>query len=1279
MKKLKLITVMIVFLSMSIFFKDNVFALSDSDLISVGTGRYAITVSQDSSLQDIINVLGEPKLVTESAYGGYAYAFYTDDSYSNYLYIETLADGKIVSYGSVDPSFKTNSYSYGDNYNYDERGVLHGCIHNNNGKIDGGIFYNKAVGGFNELYSLFESTYMSNPTKYLKGLSQQSVLIYNALCTHNGYETHLEFNEDFFYINEQFKEFGTSIREYLFDLNKQTELKSICNKSNIELANNSYYIMNPAWFFPGGITANFGDKNIAIFDYNVDTKSLVAITVSEDIFRRYDPIELTTEEKSKLVAGRAEYAEAIEKLYEEGGLYDVEPQSTDVTTLTAGELKDSKKQGITSYVNAIRVAAGLPKLSIDEDAFLVAQHISTLISYRLTELGLPIQHIPPQPDGLSDEYYKIAVQNEMGFAENLGYSSTASTERVMMRYINMFLEDGSEDPQVFSHRARILNPSYTKFGFGISPYTFSNEFGGTRDTDIFLEAWPAEGITFLESVLPDNRKFKWTARFLDKYTVTSNTTVTVKCLNTEETWEFNEETDTSSVYFKRYTTSIQSINNKVAFFNSQIVPENGYVYEITVHNLKNDDTNSTEDYTYRSVFEYADEANIPSANGALSIEIDSENMYKVDGRENVYNIPIGVEVKLSAKETEAVLDNKVTWTSSNENVKVTQNGIVLAEGALDEEVTITVTYDGSETGDSITLIPFYKIEQIKIGRVPTSPDDVPDTDENSYEVLKGESVDLQIEYIPNYATEEADIEWKVISKSSESVEYSIDDPDIRKYIAVDILDENNSLIRVTAVDAELNNNKYILKAYARGISGTYTGIYNIDVNVPLDYIRIKATSDGVTTSSEGLNLPQYVTIDFNEFYEKNGDNILDLATDFAPENTTVDRTLVWNVDNANVLTDYDVSGKYRIDSEGQAVITAYNKDSNFTAYMYVDISSELESVSISSENSDIKLKQNSNGEFTAEDTLKTEKYPSIDTDKILYKSSNEEIATVDENGKVTFKDKGIVTITAYSQADEDIKDEFTYNVSIPATSMYFNYAYSTQYVKLGESIQYEAVYRPLQSDVKNYIKYTSSNPSVATVDKNGIVNTKSTGVTTITATLDGKYTSTGNTMTSYYTVRVHIPVESVSTEDKCTVMIEEEPYTLTVEINPENTTDDVSVRWESSDTSVLTVDSSSGKITPIKSGKATVTAIVTATNGRGTTTFKSTTIVTLKSINDPKYLKGDLDRNGVVNSDDAAIALDLYRYGNESYEDLQIGDMDENGLINSDDAALILDVYRYGL
>ena len=63
-------------------------------LISQGTGQYAITVTKTSTVDDIIKVLGEPKLTTPSAFGGEAYSFYTDDNYSNYLYIETTAEGK---------------------------------------------------------------------------------------------------------------------------------------------------------------------------------------------------------------------------------------------------------------------------------------------------------------------------------------------------------------------------------------------------------------------------------------------------------------------------------------------------------------------------------------------------------------------------------------------------------------------------------------------------------------------------------------------------------------------------------------------------------------------------------------------------------------------------------------------------------------------------------------------------------------------------------------------------------------------------------------------------------------------------------------------------------------------------------------------------------------------------------------------------------------------------------------------------------------------------------
>lgn len=58
------------------------------------------------------------------------------------------------------------------------------------------------------------------------------------------------------------------------------------------------------------------------------------------------------------------------------------------------------------------------------------------------------------------------------------------------------------------------------------------------------------------------------------------------------------------------------------------------------------------------------------------------------------------------------------------------------------------------------------------------------------------------------------------------------------------------------------------------------------------------------------------------------------------------------------------------------------------------------------------------------------------------------------------------------------------------------------------------------------------------------------------------------------------------------------------------------------------------------------------------------------------YIKGDLDRNGVVDANDASIALELYKAQNALMEDIIIGDLDNNNLIDANDASLILEVYK---
>lgn len=1276
MRKLKII-ITFCFVFVTILFSDNIFALTSSDLISVGSGKYAITVNNNTTIEQIEAKLGEPKIVTPSAFGGKAYTFYTDSNYSNYLYIETTSGNKIISFGSVDPTYQTNTYSFGSKYNYTENRTMHGCIYNNSGTVAGGVYYNTKAyinGSYSQTITNFINTYESNPTHYLKGISEHGVTMYNALNANiASVRSNLRFDEDFFYINEQLKESGSSIRTYLRTMNKSNYMQGIGVGENISLSNSNYYLFSPmvfANFLKNNKSANFGEKTIAIFDYDIDNKLLTAIAVGEDLFKKYDSVSLTAEELSKLSSGRYEYNEAKKNLNKDSEMYDVNPQSTNVSTLLAGELKDSKKQGITDYVNAIRVAAGLPKVKVNSQNFLVAQHISTLISYRYTELGLGITHMPAKPTGLSDSYYNIALGDGKGYAENLGYLNASSSVSSMMHHINLFLDDSSETPQNFSHRQKVLDPTFTDFGYGISPYTFANEFSGGKKSDICMQAWPAEGITFIESLV--SNRFTWTAQFLKKYKVKDNTTVTVKCLNTSKTWTFINEEKTSSRRFERVTTQITSLNNKVVFYDSSIYPEQGYVYEITVHNLLDEDTNKTVDYTYRSVFEYADENNYPTSSN--SIKIDASKLSKVTG-ENVYYVPVGEESKASVILDENVVDKKVTWISSNPHVKVTQNGTIIPDCILDEDVIISVSYDEGNLTDEIVVRPYNKIEQVKL-----TP--------NSLIIDVGKEAQTQITYTPTEANEITEIVWKIVSDANPGIQYDIDNSYIRKYIKVDVLSEDKRNIKITAVDTESNNNTYKIIANVKGISGEYTGTCRVEVRVPLNYITIgynNRNNSGLSISRTSMTDPGYSTIDYKKFYQNNGTSIIRFKTTYDPENTTVNKDIKWSLDkddgSTNILTEYDNVGGFRIDKEGTAKIIAENVETGYKAYLYLTIESTLESLKLSSSNKNIKLSKGADGNYTATDKLTLTREPSIDTDEVEYTTSNSNIAKVDGNGNVKFNgETGNVKITVKSKNNPRIYAEYTYSVSIPVEQLILPIAGTIKTITKGESIQYEATCSPSNSNANKNIRYLSSNTNIASVDSKGIVKGISTGTATITARISGDYTKTGRDINVEYKVHVIVPVESISTNYESLTIIKEEGNipNLNVTINPSDYSGNASVKWTSSNTDVLTIDSSSGKITPLKSGRATVTVTVTINDINGTSTFTKDVSVTVKSINDPKYLKGDLDRNGTINANDAAIALDLYKYGNVSDEDMLIGDMDENGTMNANDAALILDIYKYG-
>ena len=121
------------------------------------------------------------------------------------------------------------------------------------------------------------------------------------------------------------------------------------------------------------------------------------------------------------------------------------------------------------------------------------------------------------------------------------------------------------------------------------------------------------------------------------------------------------------------------------------------------------------------------------------------------------------------------------------------------------------------------------------------------------------------------------------------------------------------------------------------------------------------------------------------------------------------------------------------------------------------------------------------------------------------------------------------------------------------------------------------------------VTYSSSNPEVATVDAStGYVTMVSAGQTTITAHVtDGVNYYYGGHSTSYtLTVKKHDGSISYGTT-QVNKAPDEDPFT-----NPLTNDGDGTVTYSSSNTNVATVDATTGEVTIVAAGKATITATV---------------------------------------------------------------------------------------
>lgn len=135
----------------------------------------------------------------------------------------------------------------------------------------------------------------------------------------------------------------------------------------------------------------------------------------------------------------------------------------------------------------------------------------------------------------------------------------------------------------------------------------------------------------------------------------------------------------------------------------------------------------------------------------------------------------------------------------------------------------------------------------------------------------------------------------------------------------------------------------------------------------------------------------------------------------------------------------------------------------------------------------------------------------------------------------------------------------------------------------------------LPEDAINTITWSSSNISVATVDKNGKITAKGNGTTVISAK------TTNNLMANCTVTVVTTPERITLNKTNITLYLDgTNTYNLVATLSPSTANSKNKITWSSSDVSIAQVNSS-GLVTAVKEGNATITA--QTENGKNTSTI----------------------------------------------------------------------------
>ncbi len=255
---------------------------------------------------------------------------------------------------------------------------------------------------------------------------------------------------------------------------------------------------------------------------------------------------------------------------------------------------------------------------------------------------------------------------------------------------------------------------------------------------------------------------------------------------------------------------------------------------------------------------------------------------------------------------------------------------------------------------------------------------------------------------------------------------------------------------------------------------------------------VEVVNDSVNVKKINLSVPKNtITVG----------SVTQVKTKVEPSNAT-NRELVWTSSDKSIAT-VDSNGIVKGIKNGVVTITAKTKDGKVVASIKLTVKVPepvIENLKFSQDN--VSIKKDDTLGLTVVVT------PSeLSSSKLTWKSSDESIVTVDEFGKIKGISVGTATITVTSSNGKTA----TCKVNVTEESIEVQEIVLTPLEKTignGRTTQVIADILP-ENATNRELVWTSSDPSVATVDSNGVVKGIKDGIVTITAkTKDGKVVAT---------------------------------------------------------------------------------------------------------------------------------------------------------------------------